>query len=226
MRIQALKLLTSELEQLKRFYTEILELSLVEQSKTAFTVQVGQSQLTFEQAEATGENPFYHFAFNIPGNKMDESIAWLNSACIEIADLPNNSKTSFSQTWNSTSIYFYDSAHNIVEFIARHTLDHTSSAPFSSKDLLNISEIGLVVNDVPGTKDLLTSALSIDGYKNSYDTFGALGDEEGLFILAVCQRVWFGSDKKSDVFKTEIIIEGTQKGQLQIGEYPYQIIVR
>jgi catechol 2,3-dioxygenase-like lactoylglutathione lyase family enzyme len=223
LRIHSIKLLTNKLEQLKRFYTYDLGLPRVESSSDRFIVKVGHSDLIFEQTGSAEESPFYHFAFDIPENKIDESIAWLNSVGVTLNLLPDNSYKAYSKTWNATSIYFYDPAENIVEFIARHSLDNVILTPFTGKELLNISEIGLVVNDVNGIKDLLSTNHLINGYKDSKETFAAVGDEDGLFILSAYRRVWLGSEKKADIFKTEITVEGTHEGVFAIGQYPYNL---
>jgi catechol-2,3-dioxygenase len=226
MKIEKIKLLTDQLEKLKRFYSVILGLPLLNDSgANEFTVRAGRSYVTFENSGNLGASPYYHFAFDIPGNHIDSSIQWLQSRGIALNTLPNQSTKAYSKSWNATSIYFYDPAHNIVEFIARHTLDNATMAPFSSGSLLGISEIGLVAHDVPFVRQLLMSHLNLVGYKESYPKFAAIGDEEGLLILSEFQRVWLGSDKEAAVFNTEITIKGAQKGSMCIEPYPYRIII-
>ncbi|RAP76151.1 VOC family protein [Paenibacillus montanisoli] len=227
MRIQRLRLLTKELEKLQAFYTRILELPLLESSKDAFTVSVGASCLTFELTEHADEVPFYHFAFDIPENKMDEAIIWLRSKAVALNLLPNHSYKAYFHTWDATSIYFDDPAGNIVEFIARHSLNNEIDISFTSSTFVNISEIGLVVNDVTRTKTLMKNNLGLDGYKDSDPSFAAVGDEDGLLIVSAPKRVWLGSEKKAAVFRTEVTIEGTDKGTgtIDLDPYPYKIIV-
>jgi catechol-2,3-dioxygenase len=136
MKLQSVRLLTSDPVKLKAFYTHIMELPLLEESRDSFTLKAGTSQLTFERSADGNEAPYYHFAFDIPGNKMDESIAWLNSKGITLNELPQNQYLNYSKSWNSTSVYFYDHGGNIVEFIARHNLNHLSAAPFSFEILV------------------------------------------------------------------------------------------
>lgn len=196
MNIQHLKLLTHELELLHEFYTKTLSLRLLHQSNDEFTFQSGRSQLTFARTEHSGEHPFYHFAFDVPGDQLEESMEWLLTRGVSLQQLPNGTCKEYSAAWNAASVYFLDPAGNIVEFIARHNLQHSDSPAFSSGSLIGISEIGLVIEDVPAVKNLIQSKLAVEGYKSSYSNFAAVGDEDGLFILAASGRVWFGSDKQ------------------------------
>ena len=225
MRIVSLRLLTSDLDALRTFYTAVLEFPLLEDRNDSFTVKSGHSNLTFEQTAHPEERPFYHFAFDIPGNRVEEAIAWLGAKDVQLRLLPDHTYTHYSQTWNATSIYFYDPANNVVEFIARHTLGNESASPFSAANITNISEIGLVVDDVPGMMAYLKTTLLIDGYKDSSESFAAVGAEDGLFILSAKQRVWLGSDMKADIFRTEVTVSGIHGDVTSIPHYPYTITI-
>lgn len=226
MKIKEIALLTKHLEELKQFYETILELPLIEASKDKFTVLAGHSYLTFAQTENNEGHPFYHFAFDIPHNKVDEAIAWLESKQIYANLLSNNSIKTFSNSWNSTSIYFDDPTGNIIEFIARHSLHNEVTIPFSKTCILNISEIGLVVNDVTGMNTYLNRHFELNTYKDSNQSFAAVGDEQGLFILSNYNRIWLGSNKRAEIFKTEVVIEGKTKGTYSLTPYPYTIIIK
>lgn len=78
--------------------------------------------------------------------------------------------------------------------IARHTLPNASSRPFGPASLLEISEIGLVVDDVPAMAAHLHADLGLDVYANSLSAdFAAVGDARGLLILARRGRPWFAA---------------------------------
>ncbi|MDI4643607.1 VOC family protein [Cohnella hashimotonis] len=222
MRIQHVQLLTKHLGQLKAFYINELGLPLAKDSDNTFTVGIGRSGLTFVQTR-NAEDPFYHFAFDIPRNKIDESIAWLQSIGVAIHVFPDYSNRVYSESWNSTSIYFHDAGGNIVEFIARHDCGPDIDTPFTADSLISISEIGLVVSDVNKVKDAMHADCFINEYKNGHESFAAVGDEDGLFILSATGRVWLGSDIKAQVFKTEVTVEGSQAGVYAVGEYPYTL---
>lgn len=223
MLIKSIKLLTTELEKLKIFYSITLDLPVISEENDYFTVKAGCSLLTFVRNENLGEYPFYHFAFDISNNKLQESIQWLTKRGIYLNKLSDCTYSLFSSTWNATSIYFYDPAGNIVEFIARHNVLNNASGQFQSTDFLRISEIGIVVPDVPSTRELLKSKFSLTEYKEYHDRFSAVGDEEGLFILSAHKRVWLGSDKPAEIFKTEVIIESNMESEYCFSNLPYVI---
>ena len=68
MQITELQLITRDLGALRAFYTEGLRLPLHIVAPGSFTVQAGATRLTFT-ADATC-TATYHFAFNIPENKL------------------------------------------------------------------------------------------------------------------------------------------------------------
>ena len=228
MHIVSVKLLTHALERQLRFYTETLELPLMERTATSFTVQAGSSCLTFERvadtdAGAAAKRPFYHYAFDIPSNRIDASAAWLDSRGIALNPLPDMTVRCYSATWDATSIYYNDPAGNIVEFIARHTIANRADGPFTARDLLHISEIGLVARNVSAMKRQLADRLKIEDYKDSSEQFAAVGDERGLFILSAYERIWLGSRQAAQLFSTEVRIKGAAPCKLAWPEYPYRI---
>src|SRR6266542_728780 len=108
---------TAYLETLKEFYSSILSLPVEVLNRQEILIKIDASDLIF--SETKDEEPFYHFAVNIPSNKIEEAKNWLGSKVkllwmddykSDIADFVN---------WHAKSIYFYDSAGNILELIAR-----------------------------------------------------------------------------------------------------------
>jgi len=191
MRIDRLNLLTNDIAVQRTFYAEELPLPVLEASGTVLSLQAGRSQLTFRQAP-DGWIGFYHFAFNIPEDQFVEAKQWLSKRVTLIKD--NNGKDEFpsSKEWNAHSVYFYDPAGNILEFIARHDLDEHLDRPFDAQNILSISEIGIVSEDVSGMVRSLQSQMEIRPYGGpASETFAAVGDEYGLFIVVKQGRIWF-----------------------------------
>lgn len=76
-RIQSLRLQTSApLNKLKVFYRDVLELPVLNEESSEFTIGAGESRITFVPAPADVKDPFYHFAFNIPENKIRSALDW------------------------------------------------------------------------------------------------------------------------------------------------------
>ena len=186
MKFLELRLSANSLVQQISFYRETLGLELLAETPEHFTVQVGSSLLHFDISE--GEGGAYHFAFNIPENKLSEAKAWLLER-VEL--LKENGQNQFSsESWNAEQVYFLDADGNILEFIARHELPNASTAPFSSQYTLNVSEIGYVVPDVARTLAAL-DRLGLAPYREVGEKFAAVGDAHGLLILAETNRPWF-----------------------------------
>jgi hypothetical protein len=207
--IQRLTLYSSRIQELFQFYGTILELPLI-QAGQGLSISVGSSELVFKPSQ-DGSDPFYHFAFNIPSNKIEESrkwmekkagLIWLDDYKSDIADFVN---------WHAKSIYFFDPAGNIVEFIARMDLDNEAIEGFSEKQILSISEAGLVF-PVPlmsdKTDDIITKyQLSYFDKQPPLPQFKAIGDDEGLFIIVPENRNWYPTQKPSGIFPMEIDFE-------------------
>jgi catechol-2,3-dioxygenase len=202
MKIINLDLHTSNLQEMKRFYSEHLELPLLNETTENFSVAVGETVLTFH---LSGNNSQYHFAFNIPNNKVAEAVDWLSSK-VDLIKYEEDQLIHF-ESWNAHSLYFEDPAGNIVEFIARHNLQNQLPGPFSYKDILNISEIGLPVQDVLGAVDALQSSLGVSTWRQPTPTFSTIGDENGLIIAVSKGRQWFMSDMIADYHPIKMTIE-------------------
>ncbi|MGF7046741.1 catechol-2,3-dioxygenase [Paenibacillus sp. DS2015] len=206
MHIETISLCTNRLEEMKTFYTDIMMCDCEDSDDHAFTVRVGQTLLIFEQHEQLHENPFYHFTMNIPHNTLEEARAWMAN-CIPLAE--EDSKIVYDcPEWNSHSIYFYDPSGNIVELIARHSLDNAIERPFNMRiDLLCVSEIGIVVPEVvPFVRGM--NDLGIPNWKEDHEDFTPLGNEEGLIIVVKQGRRWFYSNKQALFFPVRITIRG------------------
>ncbi len=97
-----------------------------------------------------------------------------------------------SSDWDADNLYFYDPAGNILELIARHTLDNKSNKAFNAQSLLNISEIGIATNDVAKQVEAIQAQINVNPYRWSGELgFAPVGDEHGLFIVVKHGRIWF-----------------------------------
>ncbi len=188
MNIQRLELLSLNLPGQRDFYTNILEIPS-ELTPSGLLVKAGATEILFTQAPASFDGA-YHFAFNIPENQYFNAKKWISIRTPLLRDKAG--KEDFNSTsWNSDSVYFLDAAGNVLEFIARHTLQNAVPENFDSRQILNISEIGLPSENVILLADRLCRRLGVSVYKQEPDEkFTPVGDEHGLFILPVKDRIW------------------------------------
>lgn len=190
MQLDHLQLVTQVRSQLAEFYTHNLQLPTVVTPSDTFTCKIGASTLTFTDA-APQQPACYHLAFNIPEHQFAEANTWLVARVPLVTDA-TGADTFYFDAWNAHACYFYDPAGNLVEFIARHDLPSQGVAPFSSASLLSISEVGLVVDDVPATAKVIQTETGCAVYRGVVnDLFTPLGNEHGLLIVVQAGRGWF-----------------------------------
>jgi hypothetical protein len=188
MRITELRLKTADLEGQRDFYAHILRLPVIAERGGRLSLQVGTTRLVFEQQDDWQGR--YHFAFDVPENQFDAAQKWITQRT-SLVKL-DGQQAFKSAGWNAHNFYFYDAAGNILECIARHNQATASNIPFSEKSLLYISEIGLATDDVAATVRDLCHNLNVSIYDGEgSDTFTAVGDEEGLFIVVKRGRIWY-----------------------------------
>jgi len=213
MTIKKLSLQTAYLKTLQEFYSSILELPVQSPGEKQINIKIGNSDLVF--TETTKAEPFYHYAINIPANKIKEAKDWLSNKIKllwmddyedDIADFVN---------WHAKSVYFYDPAGNIVELIARFDLDNNASGTFSSHQFLSVNEVGLVFSNEKFDKEIMDLAnlysLSYFDKQPPLPKFRALGDDEGLFVIVPEHRNWYPTDKPSGIFPMVVEFDNKEK---------------
>lgn len=219
--IKRLELLAGDLYAQRDYYANVLDLP-VHLEAESLTVQAGKTELVFAQAPPKWKGE-YHFCFNIPENQFVHAKAWL-SARIPILKDEGGRDEFESKSWNSTSLYFKDTAGNILEFIARHEQKNAVSAPFNSGQILQVSEIGLPTQDVISLANDLCKKLGLSIYRQeANETFTPVGDEEGLFILPVEKRIWIpntGVPAQMLDVKVNVEIEGKE---FNVRGVPYEM---
>ena len=215
-----IRLRTAKLDEVAAYYSQTLGLK-VKSSNGVLTVEAGQSVLEFTAAQ--GGEPFYHFAFNIPENKLDRSIEWLRPRCPIFKNPSSGQEIYHFANWNAHSIYFHDPAGNILEFIARHTLPNSSEGPFRVADILSVSEIALVAPDLSVVADRLKSDLGVPNYFGASPEFMAMGSEHALFILAKTGRQWLGGTSQAAVYPVEVQLRGAPAKRLQWHDLPFSV---
>ena len=212
MRIEELTLTTGNPEELKKFYSTELGFKEIEAATATdgFSFQAGYTRINFVPGDKEAR---YHFAFNIRPDQLPDAIKWLEQHKI---DLPDNEKGDGKivdfPAWRAKSVYFFDAAGNIVEFIARAAIAPAGNAPkFSAQSIVGISEIGIVCDNVAAMRQWFETAHGVQGFPRQHNTdeFSAMGDDEGLLLLVPKGRPWFMGN--FDAFHFPVAIKGKNR---------------
>ncbi len=201
------------------FYRDTLGLDTALEG-SALVVRAGATKLRFIPAEASSE-PMYHFAFMIPENKLDRAIEWMKGRAL-LRPNGDNGVVFHFRRWNAHSIYFFDPAGNIAEFIAHHELPTTAPGGFSPRDILSACEIGLVAPNLGGLLTELDQRLGLTPFMNASATFAPVGDRHGLFICVTEKRTWLATDLPALTYPVDATLRGTTDDLVEISELPFR----
>ncbi len=221
----------AEIGQLVEFYGTKLGFPVISQSEDSCRFQTGESTLAFERVR-DGSSPFYHFAFNIPENKIKAAEQWQAARSEFIQPQARLNDPAMKSTnivhfrhWDAHSVFFYDPAGNVVEYIARHTMDNAADGKFSAKDILYLSEMGLVTDKVSRTANGVKNRTGLSTYKSSSENFHALGNEGGLIIFfKQGTKAAFEQGRDRNIFEARVDVNlPTIANDWKVGNYPYVI---
>ena len=233
-RIRALRLRTAApLDTLEAFYHGRIGFEVLDRLAESITFAAGLTPLTFVRDAPGGGRPFYHFAFNIPENKIRAARDWQRERTplipvperLRDPDYPDDI-VDYSH-WNAHSVFFFDPAENVVEYIARHDLGNAATGGFDTPDILYASEIAFVVDDVPQAAGVLRGVAAVPQYRGGDEQFMALGDEHGLLLVFHRGRVIsLASErtKAADVFPVVARVRGATGAKPLLESYPYTIV--
>jgi hypothetical protein len=159
----------------------------------------GSSRVRFER----GPEVCSHFAVNVPPNRFEEAVAWARGQAELIQDdVP-------FEAWRARAAYYFDPAGNLVELIARER------AP-GDELLIEVSEVGLPVADVGAAVDFLEAELGLLQSSGDRESFSAVGDDHGLFILVPVGRAWLFTDRPAGDAPVRVTIEGPAARELRV----------
>ncbi|MBY0210683.1 MULTISPECIES: glyoxalase [Priestia] len=220
MMINQAVLYTHLLDEMKAFYVNSLNFPLTAASPRSFSIKVGESELIFKES-ALHTKPFYHFAFNVPANRFMEAKQWATQRVF--LNTEEKKDEIYFEAFDAHSFYFKDPAHNIVEYISRHSDCPPSNDPFSSKSLLSIGEINLTTPHVRsvGTQ-LINSGINVRNNRPLNENFNFLGSGSAFFLVGAPKRRWFFSDRDSEVHPLTVKVNHSlavaldKKGMLKI----------
>lgn len=237
-RIRSLRLLTAApLDEMKAYYRDRLDFAVLAERDDELTVRGGLTIITFVTAPPEYGRPFYHFAFNIPEQKILAARAWQLERT-PLFDTPDNLRdpdypndVRHFRSWNAHSVFFFDPAENVLEYIARHDLpatreQGTTGDGFDVADILYASEIAFVSDDVIATAGELAANHEVKPYRPGNEQFHAMGDEEGLLLVFARGRALgagSGTSKEADVFPTGAVVRGGKPGVRALKGYPYKV---
>lgn len=203
MQISRLMLHTKDVAEIGKFYGK-LGFRILMAKNDEVRIQIGATELSFRQG---GAEAFYHFAFNIPENQVTDSISWLKLLGIQVLTYEGHEIVEFGPPFAADACYFHDPAGNIVELIARHRLQNANLGDFSSDKIECVSEIGLPTQNVRDLSQTLRSVLDENVFagENS-DSFTAIGDDEGLFIVVKEGWAWLPTGREAKVFPLKVVL--------------------
>ena len=204
--IQSLHLRTNDLATTKRLYAEVLQTPVIKGSEQYISFAFGHSTLNFHASYES--NPFYHVAFSIPNNKLEEALEWVRERT-EI--LPYSEKEIIADFigWNAKAFYFHDNNQNILEFITHYDLKTSSIQPFSTALITGICEIGITVEDVAHACNEFNALFHLPYFVKGprLKDFAVMGDANGMFIVSKTGRGWLPTMRSSERHWTKVMVE-------------------
>jgi catechol 2,3-dioxygenase-like lactoylglutathione lyase family enzyme len=210
MEIKKIFLETRKLDEVQKFYRETLGLPVSVSPQGELVVLAGNSRIFFREHDGNGQ-PFYHFAFTIPYNKIEEAREWMKEKISLIWIQDYESEIAEFINWEARSIYFFDPSGNIVELIGRKEFCLDTKNGFGPDDILSVSEIGIVypkdeyLNKVEEIMGLM--GLEYFSRQKPIPGFSAIGNDEGLLIAVYSDRNWYPTKVPSCIFPLEIEIK-------------------
>jgi catechol-2,3-dioxygenase len=157
----------------------------------------GSSRVRF----APGPQVCSHFAVNV--GDFGDAVDWARGQAELIEDdVP-------FEAWRARAAYYFDPAGNLVELIARER------AP-GDELLIEVSEVGLPVSDVGAAVDFFEAELDLPHFSGDRESFSAVGDDHGLFILVPVGRAWLFTDRPASDAPVRVTIEGSAARELQV----------
>lgn len=211
MKIIDLKLEANKLDTIIDFYQNTLGLNLIKQTEKEVTFLAGETRLSFTATQQPTAP--YHFAFNIATNHLAQAIKWAQENNLELLPSPKNEIITHFDTWLAQSIYFWDKNGNLLEFIAREDINIEKEEVFSPKEILNISEIGLVTENPIQTAEAINQQIGTVFFTKAtpLPEFCAIGDDEGLIVLVSPTRNWYPTQQIAKKSTAEVQVESKGK---------------
>ena len=211
MRITRVELAVPEPAATARWYADVLGLPV-----TGTTVAVGTSALVLVAGDPAGH---HHLAFGVPADAIAGALDWLTGRVELLTPDGAGPLVPGSPDWDSESVYFRGPDGAVLEVIARHRRPERLTGPFGTAALLELSEVGLPVADVPAALATLAGALGLPPFGEHGPRFAPVGDDDGLLILVPPDRVWFPTvDELPGTGPVTVQVAAARPGRLRLAD--------
>jgi hypothetical protein len=202
----------SLLPELAAFYGERLGLPFLRLDATSVAVEVGETTLELRAASGT---PFYHVALLVPGDRFEATLDWCRARVRLLPDRETGEPVFGFTNWEAQALYFHDPAGSIVELIAHHGIgDSGDDGPFGPRELLGVSEVGIVC-DPPPLAAALERELALEMWDGSTEGEGRLafvGEQARTLILCREGRPWLPTGRPAEAHPVEVVLAGAPEG--------------
>jgi catechol 2,3-dioxygenase-like lactoylglutathione lyase family enzyme len=192
-------------------------------SDDGLAIVAGETTLEFA---GDADEPFYHFALLVPGNRFDAALAWARAKTQLLLDSESGEVVFDFDAWNAEACYFHDPAGNIVELIAHRGVDETKAGgEFRATELAGFSELGLV-GDPRAMADSLARRLGLELWDGTVDVPGRLafvGERARTLILAPPDRGWLPTGRAAERHDLEVVLSGPKEGETELEASRYRI---
>jgi len=204
------------LPELAAFYGEVLGLATARPDGSRVAIEVGKS--TLELRAASGE-PFYHVALLVPGDRFDPALAWCRERVGLLRDSGTGQEVFDFTGWDARALYFHDPAGTIVELIAHRGVGETRlTGPFSPRELLGVSEVGIVC-DPPSLAAALERELALavwDGTVTGQGRLAFIGERARTLILCRAGRPWLPTGRPAEPYPVEVVLSAPPAGEVRL----------
>lgn len=215
MKIYQLYLKCFNLEEMKKFYTESLEMKLISESDRHFCVSAGTSKIVFEKDTSA---PYYHVCFRTGSEYFDHIFAKLAGESVLLPDEEGR----YSMFWEGKQAYFYDPDGNILEILER---PFTWGENKPQAGWYDVGEIGMPSPSIAEMKELLNPWIHTQ-YSSESEQFCFFGNKDGVFVLVKEGRHWYPTERGASIHPIIAVVSGEIEGRFNHPDLPYQIIVR
>lgn len=206
---------------LRDCYVDRLGFEAIAGDGDLLTLKVGETTLRFTPGPP-GQQPFYHFALLIPGDRFEAAHSRLQRE-VELLEHPEAPDGIFHfENWDALACYFIDPCGNIVEVIAhRGFLENGEEGPFEASEAIGLSELGVVVEDKVAAADALIREAGLevcDGEVEEPGRLAFVGEKARTLILAPPGRNWLPTQVAAEPFPMDVTIATDRTALVELPE--------